>query len=109
MTFDENDDKRAYLGLTNPAIDPDDQSTCQVAIIDKEYCVDLQNRAMTIFAGAHVKPGEYPEGKGVTHVNILRTIEAMYGLPKAGAQQPNAAGYGISDDYLITDVFETVQ
>ena len=60
---------------------------------------------MTIFAGAHVKPGEYSEGKGMTHVNVLRTIEAMYGLPKSGAQQPNAAGRGISDDMIVTDIF----
>jgi hypothetical protein len=60
---------------------------------------------VTIFAGAHIKSGVYPEGKGITHVNILRTIEAMYGLPKSGAQQPNAAGAVISDDTIITDIF----
>ena len=53
-------------------------------------------------------PGDYEEGLGITHVNILRTLEAMYGLPKAGAQQPHAAAGGISDDYIITDVFEPV-
>ena len=35
----------------------------------------------------------------------LRTLEAMYGLPRAGAQQPNAAGGGIRDDFIITDIF----
>jgi acid phosphatase len=97
LTFDENDDsteKQNYQGLTNPLVRPDDG-----------YKKEIQNRIATIFAGARIKPGDYPEGKGITHVNILRTLEAMYGLPKAGAQQPNAAGYGISDDYLITDVF----
>jgi acid phosphatase len=109
VTFDENDDLRKYTGLTNPGIDPTDpQGICRVALIDRELCVDLENRVLTIFAGAHIKPGEYPEGRGITHVNILRTIEAMYGLPKAGRQQPNAAGIGMSDDYLITDVFETL-
>jgi len=102
LTFDENDDKRAYQGLTNPLVTPD---TCKVAKVDREYCLDLQNRIITIFAGAHIIPGDYPEGKGITHVNILRTIEAMYRLPKAGKQQPNAAGAGISDDYIITDIF----
>ena len=48
---------------------------------------------------------DYAEGRGITHVNILRTIEAMYGLPKAGVQQKNAAKGGISDDFIITDVF----
>ena len=71
--------------------------------------MDLKNRIVTIFAGAHIKRGNYPEGKGITHVNILRTLEAMYGLAKAGAQQPNAAGGGVNDDYLITDVFRTTQ
>jgi hypothetical protein len=37
--------------------------------------------------------------------NILRTIEAMYGLPKSGAQQPKAAVGGIGEGPII-DVFE---
>jgi hypothetical protein len=88
-----------------------------VKVIDCIDCIDckdqykrnLQNRIPTIFAGAHIKHGDYAEGKGITHVNILRTLEAMYGLPRAGAQQSNAAGGGISDDYIITDVFEKVK
>jgi hypothetical protein len=98
VTFDESDNKTNYLGLTNPLVLPRNQ-----------FKRDLQNRIATIFAGAHIKPGDYCEGKGITHVNVLRTLEAMYGLPKAGAQQPNAAGGGISDDYIITDVFEKVR
>jgi acid phosphatase len=98
VTFDESDNKSNYLGLTNPLVKPD----CQLKR-------DLQNRIATIFAGAHIKAGDYPEGKGITHVNILRTLEAMYGLPRSGAQQPNAAGAGIRDDYLITDVFTKVK
>ena len=106
LTFDENNDKRGYRGLTNPLVDP---QTCVGTGRDHEYCVDLKNRIVTIFAGAHIKPGDYPEGKGITHVNILRTLEAMYGLLKAGAQQPNAAGGGITDNYIITDVFDTAR
>jgi hypothetical protein len=102
LTFDENDDERGYKGLTNPLVDP---GSCEGPGRDPEYCADLQNRIVTIFAGAHVRPGDYPEGKGVTHVNILRTLEAMYGLHKAGKQQPNAAGGGITDSYIIVDVF----
>jgi acid phosphatase len=98
VTWDESDNKTNYLGLTNPFVLPKNQ-----------FRRDLQNRIPTIFAGAHIKPGNYPEGNGLTHVNILRTLEAMYGLPKSGAQQPNAAGGGISDDYIITDVFETMK
>ena len=106
LTFDENNDKRAYTGLTNPLVDP---QSCAREGRYHEYCVDLQNRVVTIFAGAHIKSGDYPEGKGITHVNILRTIEAMYGLSKVGAQQANAAGGGITDNYIVTDVFETAQ
>jgi hypothetical protein len=50
-----------------------------------------------IFAGARINPGSYPEGKGITHINVLRTIKAMYGLSNSGAQQPNAAGGGIAE------------
>ena len=106
LTFDESNDRRDYQGLTNPLVDP---QTCTAPGRDFEYCRDLQSRIVTIFAGAHIKPGEYTEGKGITHVNVLRTIEAMYGLPKAGAQQPNAAGGGIGDDQIITDVFRTTR
>jgi acid phosphatase len=103
VTWDENDNKRTdpitgadskVVGLTNPFVEPAGQRNR-----------NLQNRIPTIIAGAGVKPGDYPEGKGVTHVNILRTVEAMYGLARSGAQQPRAARGGIRDDYIITDVF----
>jgi len=98
VTFDENDDKTGIAGLTDPAINPDhDQSRH-----------DRQNRIATIIAGAYVKPN-YAETNGITHVNILRTIEAMYGLPKSGAQQPNALRAGISDDATVADVFMPVE
>ena len=102
LTFDENDDKRRFVGLTDPAADP---RVCVGPRRDREYCVELQNRIVTIFAGAHIKPGDYPEGRGITHVTILRTLEAMYGLAKSGRQQAKAAAAGISDDYIITDVY----
>jgi len=89
FTFDEDSVKEA--GLTNP------MSTD----------ISKKNRIVTIFAGAHIKQGDYPEGKGITHVNILRTLEAMYGLCKSGAQQQYALKYGITDDYIITDIFDT--
>lgn len=107
VTFDENDDKDQYHGLTNPTVNP----APRYPPVDEynQHLLDLQNRIVTIFAGAHIKPGVYAEGKGITHVNILRTIEAMYGLPKSGAQQANAAGGGINDEKIITDVFEPVK
>jgi hypothetical protein len=88
VTFDENDDDQS--GLTNPA----------------SSNLAQRNRIATILAGAHIKSGSYDEGKGVTHVNLLRTLEAMYGLSKSGAQQPLALKAGITDDALITDVFK---
>jgi phosphatidylinositol-3-phosphatase len=91
ITFDENEDPTNYTGLTNPA--------------SKDKVV--QNRIPTFFAGAHIKPGNYPEGRGITHVNILRTLEAMYGLPTSGEQQKFALKYGIKSNYIITDVFDT--
>ncbi len=105
LTFDESDDGSDYAGLTNPAVDPRTFGPCKKGGCG-QLCQDLQNRIVTVFAGAHLKPGAYTEGKGITHVNLLRTLEAMYGLPRAGAQQPNAAGYGISDDAIVTDVFQ---
>jgi phosphatidylinositol-3-phosphatase len=105
VTFDENDDQSGYYGLTNPLIGPNPRYSLR----HNRLLRDIQNWIVTIFAGAHIKPGWYAEGKGITHVNILRTIEAMYGLPKSGAQQPNAAGGGIADEMIITDVFEPVR
>lgn len=89
VTFDENSDRSGYTGLTNPA--------------SKQR--DIRNRIPTVIAGAHIRPGKYPEGIGVTHVNLLRTIEAIYGLPRAGRQQINALKYGINNDYVIRDIF----
>jgi acid phosphatase len=111
VTFDENDDKDNYQGLTNPLVRP--SATYPPVDQYNQYLHDLRNRTVTIFAGAHIKPGlkpdAYTEGRGITHVNILRTIEAMYGLPESGAQQPNAAGAGIGDQTIVTDVFETLE
>ncbi len=90
ITFDENHDKSGYRGLTDPSSSNS----------------DIKNRIPTIFAGAHIIPGDYPEGKGVTLVNLLRTIESMYGLSKSGHQQANALKYGINDDYVIQDIFK---
>jgi hypothetical protein len=103
VNFDENDDKDGIIGLTNPMVDPGPI----YPPVDHAHqrLLDLQNRVVTIFAGAHIKPGNYEEGNGITHVNILRTIEAMYGLGKSGKQQTNALAAGIGDDQIITDVF----
>ncbi|MFL6198591.1 MAG: alkaline phosphatase family protein [Thermoanaerobaculia bacterium] len=87
LTFDENDHGPA--GLTDPlAAEP-----------------AKRNRIVTVLAGASIQPGCYDEGNGVTHVNLLRTLESMYGLERSGAQQPFALRAGIADDYILTDVF----
>ena len=90
VTFDENDDTTRYAGVSDPL------SSDKV----------IQNRIPTIIAGAHVRHGEYPEQNGVTHVNILRTLEAMYKLNKCGAQLPSAINAGITDEAVITDIFD---
>ena len=40
------------------------------------------NQIATIFVGSMVKPGRY--GERIDHYSVLRTLEAMYGLPYAG-------------------------
>jgi len=65
------------------------------------------NQVPTIFAGAHIIHGNYAEGAGINHVNILRTIEDMYGLPHAGAQTSQAIGAGLNNS-AITDVFDSI-
>ncbi len=89
VTWDENSDWSHFSGLTDPA----------------SRQRDIRNRIPTIIAGAHIRHGNYPEGKGITHVNLLRTLETIYGLPAAGHQQKNALKYGIKNDYVIRDVF----
>jgi len=87
LTFDENDHNS--IGFTNPAA--------------REAAE--RNRIVTILAGSHVRHADYDEGKGVTHVNLLRTLEAMYGLPRSGSQQPLAGRAGIDDHTILTDLF----
>jgi hypothetical protein len=41
------------------------------------------NRIVTLFVGPMVQAGRY--GQRVTHYNILRTIENLYGLSHSGA------------------------
>ncbi len=88
LTSDEND--HGPGGLTDPAAKNEAD----------------QNRIFTLFVGAHVKAGNFDTK--VTHVNILRTLEAMYGIKPSGAQQTFARNAGIADDTLLTGVFEPV-
>jgi hypothetical protein len=96
VTWDENDNLAANLhGLTDPAAPQDGSQKARAA----------QNRIATIIAGAHVKPG-FVEPTAANHVTLLRTLEAMYGLARSGAQQPYAARAGIGDDAILTAIFE---
>ena len=52
------------------------------------------NQIATMFVGARIKPGNYSER--IDHFTVLRTIEAMYGLPALGSAANRSA---------ITDVF----
>ncbi len=53
------------------------------------------NQIATIFVGPMVKPGKYSEY--INHYNVLRTLEAIYGLPYAGKS---------SSVKTITDVWQ---
>jgi len=103
VTFDENADPTRFTGLTNPALGPGSLGQNPPGEAARAL-KDAENRIPTLIAGAFVNRGEFTEGTGVTHVNLLRTLEAMYGLPKIGAQQVNAVKAGI-DDRFIWDVF----
>ncbi len=52
---------------------------------------DSKNTIPTIFFGPMVKPGRYAQP--IDHYNVLRTIEAMYGLPFTG-RAANVASIG---------------
>ena len=74
-----------------------------IVTFDEDATNTLTNQIATIFAGALVKPGNYPEtninppdarppdgfitptGTAMNHYNLLRTIEDMYALPPSNA------------------------
>ena len=103
VTFDENTDSTRFTGLTDPALGPGSLGPNPPRELARAAKA-VENRIPTLIAGAFVNPGDYEEGRGVTHVNLLRTLEAMYGLPGIGAQQVHAVKAGI-DDRFIWDVF----
>jgi phosphatidylinositol-3-phosphatase len=73
-----------------------------IVTFDEDATNTLTNQIATIFAGALVKPGNYPEtninppdarppdglitptGTAMNHYNVLRTIEEMFGLAPLG-------------------------
>jgi phosphatidylinositol-3-phosphatase len=52
-----------------------------------------KNRIPAIFVGPMVKPGKYDQQ--YTHLDLLRTLEEMYGLPLLGASQSATAITGV--------------
>jgi hypothetical protein len=61
------------------------------------------NRITTIFMGPSVKPGRY--NQPIDHLRVLRTIEAMYGLPalaRSAASQPIASVWTSKQGELVT-------
>jgi acid phosphatase len=43
----------------------------------------MSNQIPTLFVGAHVAPGNYPEK--INHYTVLRTLEDAYGLGHLGS------------------------
>ncbi len=43
---------------------------------------------LTPFVIVFIKQGDCPEGTGITHIRILRTIEAMHDCPKRALNNP---------------------
>ena len=61
------------------------------------------NQITTLFYGAQVMPGSYLEGNGITHVNVLRTIEWLCGISSGvGAQSSAVTTIG---EAPVTDIF----
>jgi acid phosphatase len=88
-----------------------------IVTFDEDGDNTLTNQIPTIFAGATIKPGNYfesninppdmrtpdglitPTGTAMTHYNVLRTLEDMYGLAPIG---------GSVNTPSITDIFLTI-
>ncbi len=63
------------------------------------------NRIATVFAGAHVVPGNYAEAGG--HYRTLATLESMFGLPPLGQASAVAPITDIWSDIVFANGFET--
>ena len=54
-----------------------------IVTFDEEEGGAAGNRILTVFSGAHVRPGTYSER--IDHVNVLHTIESSFGLAQLGS------------------------
>jgi acid phosphatase len=94
-----------------------------IVTFDEDSNNTTSNQVVTIFAGAMVKPGNYPEtninppdtrlpdgglitptGTAMTHYNVLRTVEEIYGLTPIGGSAitpPITDVWRLSDSILL--------
>ena len=94
-----------------------------IVTFDEDAGNAISNQIVTIFAGAMIKPGNYfetninppdtrppdggvitPTGTAMTHYNVLRTLEEMYGLPPIGGSAntpPITDVWRVSDSVLL--------
>ena len=89
-------------GLTAPDLGPNPG----VVVNGKPTTTSGPNHIPMIFYGANLaQTGSYKvSGAGVNNINLLRTIEAVYGLKKSGAQTSLASSAGLTDD-AIPNIF----
>jgi len=57
-----------------------------IVTFDEQESDKPANRILTVFSGAHVRPGSYSES--IDHVRVLHTIESAFGLPPLGPAAP---------------------
>jgi len=80
--------------------DEDNDVRCSLPVHQKKDCETKspRNRIATIFVGQMVEPGKISDTQ-YTHLDLLRTLEEMYGLPLLGASK---------DAKVISDVWKKV-
>jgi len=92
-----------YHGSNPVALTAPDASFSYTATNTNGGAQSGPNQITTIFYGANILPGAYPEGNGITHVNLLRTIERLSGITNGvGAQSSAVTTIGESP---VTDIF----
>lgn len=57
-----------------------------IVTFDEQESDKPANRILTVFSGAHVRPGDYSES--IDHVRVLHTLESAFQLPPLGAPAP---------------------
>jgi phosphatidylinositol-3-phosphatase len=60
-----------------------------IVTFDEQESDKPANRILTVFSGAHVRPGSYSES--IDHVRVLHTVESAFQLPPLGPPAPPIA------------------